>query len=327
MVKIQIKGPIVTDDMGPVYDYFKRPATYPKMVIDALPEDGSDVELDINSTGGIVDSGAEIYTALRNYSGHVKVNVVGLAASAASIIAMGADEVVMSPVAQMMIHNVSAGVMGDNRDHEHLAEVLASANRSLASAYEAKTGKPEKDVLAMMDKETWLTAKQAVDEGFADSVMFDEDALLTASFGDMMTPEELEEGRQLMNQVNKPKPPTIHPTTEWISGHGLANAYIKADDHDGKLLVEGHSDAQGDFNLKHKLNPGDEVRVTQADDNGTSKPAVAKVPDGEPKNIAQVNVMDIPEVQAKLAEMQAQLDDYKSNQAVQSEWNEPFFNA
>ena len=83
MVKIQIKGPIVDDSMGPVYDFLKRSATYPKKVIDSLPEDGSDVELDINSGGGLVDSGSEIYTALRNYAGHVKVNVVGLAASAA----------------------------------------------------------------------------------------------------------------------------------------------------------------------------------------------------------------------------------------------------
>lgn len=322
MTKIQIKGPIVTDDMGPVYDFFKRPATYPKKVLDTLPDDGGDVEIDINSGGGIVDSGAEIYTALRNYSGHVKVNVVGLAASAASIIAMGADEVVMSPVAQMMIHNVSAEMYGDNRDHEHLAQVLEASNKSLASAYEAKTGKPEADVLAMMDKETWLTAQQAVDEGFADSVMFDGDALLTASTEDLMSPEQLEAGRTMMNQLNKPQPPVIHPTTSGITGHGLAAAYIKADDHQGKLLVDGHSDAKGNFVLKHKLNPGDEVRVTQADKWGTSKPAVAKVPGGEDDDDKENET--VAALEAKIAELEQQIN---TNQTVQSNWDEPFFNA
>lgn len=319
MVKIQIKGRIVSDSMGPVYDFLKMPATYPKEIADALPETNEDVEVEINSGGGLVDAGSEIYTALRNYQGHVKVNVVGTAASAASVIAMAGDEVVMSPVAQMMIHNAQAGVAGDNRDHAHMAEILENTNHALASAYVAKTGMNEADVLDMMNKTTYLTAEQAVDKGFADKIMFDDGVRLTASVDELLTEDQLEAARGLMNQVNKPQPPTIHPTTDGISGHGLANAYIKADGHDGKLLVDGHSDAQGNFNLKHKLNPGDEVRVTQADDNGTSKPAVANVPGGKPDPKAD-NIS-----REEFEAMRAELNQLKSKQTANSNWKEPFF--
>lgn len=320
MTKIQIKGRIVGDSMGPVYDFLKMPATYPKQVNDVLADASGDIDVDINSGGGLVDAGEEIYTALRNYPGRVTVNVVGTAASAASIIAMAGDEVVMSPVAQLMIHNVQADVAGDNRDHAHMAEVLEGLNHSLAAAYVAKTGKSEADILDMMNKETWLTAKQAVEDGFADKIMFD-DAKLVASVDELLTDDQLDAARELMNQVNKPQPPTIHPTTTGITGHGLAAAYIKADNHQGKKIADGHADAQGDFVLKCKLNPGDEVRVTQADKWGTSKPAVANVP-GKPAEPVPNN-----DYEEQIAAMKAEIEQLKSKQEVHSNWDEPFFNA
>ena len=315
MVKISIKGRIVNDSMGPVYDFMKMTATYPKQVNEALATATGDIDVEINSGGGLVDAGSEIYTALRNYPGHVTVNVVGTAASAASIIAMAGDEVVMSPVAQLMIHNVQAGVDGDNRDHAHMAEVLEGLNHSLATAYVAKTGKSEADILNMMNNETWLTAEQAVEEGFADKIMF-KDAKLVASVDELLDDKTLDMAREMMNQVNKPQPPTIHPTTSGITGHGLANAYIKADNHQGKKIAEGHADAQGDFSLKVKLNPGDEVRVTQADKWGTSKPAVANVPGGNPDTSNE-----------QIDALKAEIEALKSKQTVHSNWNEPFFNA
>ena len=118
-------------------------------------------------------AGTEIYTMLREYAGKVRIRIQSFAASAAAVIAM-AGESEMSPVAQLMIHNVSSYAQGDNRDMEHMAEVLANANKALAAAFTAKSGKSEADVLALMARETWFTAEQAVKEGFVDRVMFAE---------------------------------------------------------------------------------------------------------------------------------------------------------
>ena len=363
MTKIQIKGVIVDDASAPVYDFFKRPSSSPKKLADQLPTDGSDVELDINSNGGLVSAGSEMYTALRSYPGHVTANIVGTAASAASIVAMGADEVRMSPVAQIMIHNVKAKNFGDNRDHEHIAGVLKSANEALASAYTHKTGMNEGDILDLMNKETWLNAKDAIKEGFADGMMFDDDDsnfALTASLEDLMTPEQIAMGCEMMNQVNKPNPPSISVSATGITGKAIADAYIKADNRAGKQIADGRAGGDGAFSLKVVLKPGDQVRVTQTTDDGTSKPAVAELagkpdagngaqakPTTTPKSgntpnggatkkpaanedkTTTVNLQMSPEAEAnlkeQLAKMQNELDELKSKREARNQWDDPFF--
>ena len=109
-VKIKVNGPIISSDDKWFYDWFEMEATSPKDVLDLLPANhNEDVEVTINSNGGLVDMGNEIYTALRSYEGHVKVNIV-MAGSAASIIAMAGNTVAISPVGQIMIHNVAMGL-------------------------------------------------------------------------------------------------------------------------------------------------------------------------------------------------------------------------
>lgn len=190
MPRIDIRGVIVPDDDLWVYAWFGMDATAPKMVRKVLQEaNGADVEVALNSGGGDVMAGTEIYTMLREYAGKVKIRIQSFAASAAAVIAMAAESE-MSPVAQLMIHNVSSYAHGDNRDMEHAAEVLANANRALASAFTAKTGKPEAEVLELMDRETWYTAQQAVEEGFVDRIMFAEaqPVRLAASCGSGLLP-------------------------------------------------------------------------------------------------------------------------------------------
>lgn len=172
MVRIEIRGVIVPDDDLWIYEWFDMTATSPQAVCDALKTAaGEDVVVVINSTGGDVQAGQEMYTALRSYEGNVTIQVYSLAASAASVVAMaGPSEI--SPVAQLMIHNVSCRAAGDHRDMEHAAQVLVNANEALAAAYVAKTGKSKEDILALMAEETWFTAEQAVQEGFIDKVMF-----------------------------------------------------------------------------------------------------------------------------------------------------------
>lgn len=114
---------------------------------------------------------AKLY-ALRAYSGKVVVKIVGIAASAASVIAMAGDVVEISPTAQIMIHNVSSRVDGDHNALLHEAGVLEGFNKSIANAYVDKTGKALDDLLDLMNKTTWFDAESAVNQGFADRVMF-----------------------------------------------------------------------------------------------------------------------------------------------------------
>lgn len=179
MPRIDIRGVIVPDSHVWIYEWFGMDATSPKSVRQVLLEaNGTDVEVVINSNGGDVMAGTEIYTILREYSGRVMIKIQSFAASAAAVIAM-AGESEMSPVAQLMIHNVSSSAEGDNRDMEHMAEVLTNANKALASAFVEKTGKSEAEILELMAKETWFTAQQAVQEGFVDRVMFAESQVVT----------------------------------------------------------------------------------------------------------------------------------------------------
>lgn len=170
-MKISIRGPIVSSNQHRLYQFYGMEATSPKSVADALAKgNGERAEVEINSGGGEIFAASEIYTALRNYAGGVIVRIVGLAASAASIIAM-AGESEMTPTGMMMIHNVQTSTDGDYRQMEHTAGVLRDANHAIISAYVAKTGRPEAEIAAMMDAETWITAERAVELGLVDRVM------------------------------------------------------------------------------------------------------------------------------------------------------------
>lgn len=191
MKKMKINGPVISNDDVWFYEWLEMDGTAPKNIIDQLPENGEDIELTINSYGGLVDAGNEIYTALKNYSGKVIANVV-VAGSAASIIAMAADVVKISPVGQIMIHNVSMGAGGDYHDMDKASEILKKANESLANAYVLKTGKTKEEILELMDKETWLTADEAKEQGFADEIMFEQERMaMVASFGNDIIPTKI----------------------------------------------------------------------------------------------------------------------------------------
>lgn len=172
---IPIKGDIVTNNYGWFYDLFGDDYASPQSVADAITAaNGDDLQIEISSPGGLVDAGSEIYTMLRAYAAPVTVNVVAAAYSAASIIAMAGDTVQMSPVAMMMIHNVSGGASGDYHDLANASEMLKKSNTALANAYMQKTGKSQEEILALMDSTYWLDPQSAVDQGFADKLMFED---------------------------------------------------------------------------------------------------------------------------------------------------------
>ena len=192
---IPIKGDIVTNMYGDFYDYFGMDYASPKQVTKAINEAaGDELDVQINSGGGIVDAGSEIYTALMSYSGNVTVSVVGMAASAASLIAMAGDVVQMSPSATMMVHNVSSGAQGDYRDMANAADMLKKANDSIANAYELKTGMDHDKLLDLMNQTYWLSPKEAIELGFANKMMFEDEpsAILTASITSIPSLEQLQ---------------------------------------------------------------------------------------------------------------------------------------
>lgn len=181
-MKIEVKGPIVSDEYAAVYEWLGMTATSPKGVHKKLKEaDGKAVTIEINSGGGSVFAASEIYTAFRSYGGKVTGEIVGVAASAASVIAMACERLEMSPTAQMMIHNASTTASGDCYDMQVAAELLQNANETIAAAYKAKSGKSMEELLQMMDKTTWFTAEKAISAGLVDGVMFEEKAEIAAA--------------------------------------------------------------------------------------------------------------------------------------------------
>lgn len=204
MKKVNIKGPIVSNDDKWIYDWFGIAATSPLSVSQEIGDaQGDQLEVEINSGGGDVFAGSEIYTMLKSYQGQVTVRIVGLAASAASVIAMAGSKVLMSPTAQMMIHNVSSYASGDYRDLQHSAEILKNANDTIANSYMIKTHKSRDELLALMNAETWLTPQQALDNGFVDEVMFMENIQLAASYNSGLLPTEVI--NKIRNQISEQK--------------------------------------------------------------------------------------------------------------------------
>lgn len=131
----------------------------------------------INSPGGDVFAASEIYTALKEYPGKVTVKISALAASAASIVAMAGAEILMSPVAYMVIHNPSTIAIGDSEEMRRAIATLDDVKEGIINAYEAKTKLPREEISAMMSRESCLNAKKAVELGFADGILYSEGAV------------------------------------------------------------------------------------------------------------------------------------------------------
>lgn len=175
-VELRIEGDIVDDGDLWIYEWFEEPATAPNAFKDELSEfKGQDLTVWIDSYGGSVFAGASIYNALKGHEGKITVKVDGKAMSAASVIAMAGDEILMSPVAVMMIHNPLTYASGDMHDLRKVADVLDEVKESIINAYVAKTGRPRNKISQMMDDETWMSANVAVKEGFADGVLYQND--------------------------------------------------------------------------------------------------------------------------------------------------------
>ena len=210
MRKIEVKGTIVGNADKWIYEWFGMDATCPKDVNAAIGEaNGEPLLVEINSSGGDVFAGSEIYTALKAYTGAVEINIVGLAASAASVIAQAGHSRI-SPTALFMVHN-------DFHDMQQEAEILQTANKAVAAAYLEKTGKSMEELLGIMDAETWMDAQKAVEYGFVDEVMFASAPTLTNGIGVLSAQ-------------------TIHKLKDLLPARGEENAEVKTVTAKLKLL-------------------------------------------------------------------------------------------
>lgn len=191
-VKIPIKGVIISNDYKDAYDYFGMESTAPKDVENLLPTNNESVELIINSPGGLVNAGSEIYTVLKEYKGEVIAKIVGQASSAASVVALAGDKVLISPTANYMLHNARVSVEGDHHTLRNQANANENISLGIANLYANRTGMTIDEVIQMMDKTTYLNAQQAKEYGFVDEIMFEENKeIITNSVESVLLPQSV----------------------------------------------------------------------------------------------------------------------------------------
>ncbi len=175
-VELRIEGDIVDDDEAWLYEWFGMPSTSPNAFKEELSQyKGKDITVWIDSYGGSVFAAAGIYNALKEHNGKITVKIDSKAMSAASVIAMAGDEVLMSPMAVMMIHNPLTAAYGNMHDLRKAADILDTIKESIVNAYALKTGRSRSKISQMMDDETWMSANVAVKEGFAHGILYQED--------------------------------------------------------------------------------------------------------------------------------------------------------
>lgn len=176
MTKINVKGPIVSNDSAWLYHYLGWDACCVNDINTGLESaNGDDVVIEVNSQGGLCTAGFEMYSAIRQYEGNVEVHVIN-ACSAATFILCAADKVLMSDAAVVMIHNTqSSWGGGDYRDAQMTADMLREFNESVLNVYEKKTGKSREELQAMMDNDTFMSPQTAIENGFADGMLFEDE--------------------------------------------------------------------------------------------------------------------------------------------------------
>ncbi|KAA8718814.1 Clp protease ClpP [Lactococcus garvieae subsp. garvieae] len=210
MTEIEIKGDIVDNSYGMMYDWFGLDYTSPSKVNSVLANaQDEEIVLNVASNGGDVFAASEIYTVLKASGKTITVNIQGIAASAASVIAMAGEVVNISPTAQIMIHKAWTQLAGNADDLEHETQVLDGIDESIAMAYALKTGIPQPELLQLMSNETWLTAQDAVDKGFADNIMFVDQnkSVFTNSHSHLPSADKLNEFMNFINFKNRNNPP------------------------------------------------------------------------------------------------------------------------
>ena len=170
----------------------------PKIFRDELMSGEGDITVWINSPGGDCIAAAQIYNMLLEYKGNVTIKIDGIAASAASVVAMAGNKVIMSPVSMLMIHNPMTMAAGDTTEMKKAISMLTEVKESIINAYELKTGMGRDKIAKLMDAETWMDANKAVELGFADEILSGESSVKQSA---MMYSENVV-SRKLWNKIS-----------------------------------------------------------------------------------------------------------------------------
>lgn len=180
-MRVTLNGIVAADEDVEIYELFGFTAFGPERVRQAIAENpaGEELIFEINSPGGSVMAGSEMYSVLRSAEGvRSRAEIQSMAASAASYLCLGCTEVMISPVAQMMIHLPSTSTQGDRTEHLRSVRMLDSTREAILNAYELKAaGKTDRaELRRMMTSETWLTAQEALDKGLVDGILYQDSA-------------------------------------------------------------------------------------------------------------------------------------------------------
>lgn len=185
----------------------------PQLFKNDLYAESGDVTVWLNSPGGDCVAAAQIYNMLKEYPGNITIKIDGIAASAASLIAMAGNKVLMSPVSMMMIHNPLTMAFGNAGEMKKAAEMLDEVKDSIINAYELKTGLSRSKLSHLMDNETWMNAVKAVELGFADGILYrdsdkndekSEENDKTNSEPETKTEPDEDKGRKTENSISEP---------------------------------------------------------------------------------------------------------------------------
>lgn len=232
---LRLEGPIDEDS-------FWGDEVTPDAFRDELEAEEGDVTVWINSPGGNVFAAAQIYTMLRDHKGKITVKIDAIAASAASVVAMAGDRVLMSPVAMLMIHDPMTIAMGNAAAMEKAIEVLNEVKKSIINAYVTKTGLSQNKIAKLMSDETWMNAKKAVDLGFADEILFKNDK-----------PQEPDKEEEKDDEPEKEVTAEMLYSTK-IMGQKILNRYVPSDED----AAGEDEDAAGTEKNAEDTEPGEE---------------------------------------------------------------------
>ena len=183
----------------------------PKMFRDELFAGSGPVTIWINSPGGDCIAASQIYSMLMDYKGSVTVKIDGVAASAASVIAIAGTKVLMAPTAMLMVHNPATMAFGDHNEMQKAIEMLAEVKESIINAYEIKTSLSRIKLDHLMESETWMNANKAIELGFADGILEDEKKTVTAVPGYAFSGKAV--ARNLLNKISAKQTPAVKPDT------------------------------------------------------------------------------------------------------------------
>lgn len=191
----------------------------PAMFREELFAGSGPITIWINSPGGDCIAASQIYTMLMDYKGDVTVKIDGIAASAASVIAMAGTKVLMAPTAMMMIHNPATIAFGDHEDMRKAIDMLEEVKESIINAYEIKTSLSRAKLSHLMDEETWMNARKAIELGFADGMLEDEKKALASDEAYAFSGKAV--AMALFNKLTEKTAPPSEPVVEMPAGRSV----------------------------------------------------------------------------------------------------------